>query len=81
MSIDYRSRAKHHHIRALNLAAGGELESLRYASLELRLCIECLIYDRLQAYLPEVSHAAIKKWTPKQVMAELLAADPKADRS
>jgi hypothetical protein len=47
--------------------------------LELRFAIEYITYDQLTAYIREVSGEALKKWTPKQVISELLEVDPEAD--
>lgn len=55
--------------------------SLRYACLELRFCIEFLALDRLQAYLKEVADDALKKWTPKEIINEILEVDPQGDSS
>lgn len=79
-NIDYRHRARQHIQRAKDLLADQESsENLRFACLRLRMAIEALSYDRLQAYLAEVSNEVMKKWTPKQVLAELLFIDPTAD--
>jgi hypothetical protein len=79
--MDFRWRAREHLEAARQLFASNDIAQLRYACLELRMCIEALAYDRLQAHLKEVSHAIMKKWTPRKVMEELLAADPSADKS
>lgn len=69
---DCLDRAKMH------LADSNEL---RYACLELRFCIEYLAIDRLQAYLVEVPNDALKKWTPRAIISEILDVDPNGDRS
>lgn len=55
--------------------------SLRYACLELRFCIEFLALDRLQAYLEEIPNEALAKWTPKDIINEILDVDPQGDKS
>jgi hypothetical protein len=55
--------------------------SLRYACLELRFCIEFLALDRLQAYLEEIPDEALAKWTPKDIINEILDVDPQGDKS
>jgi hypothetical protein len=67
--------------RAKKLIALGDEPSVRHACLELRFAIEYITYDQLQAYFKEVSDDALKKWTPKQVISEMLEVDPQADRS
>jgi DNA-directed RNA polymerase subunit RPC12/RpoP len=80
-SHNYRHRARQHVQRAKDHLADGKSETLRYACLELRMAIEALTYERLEAYLSEVSNDVMKKWQPKQVLAELLFVDPTADSS
>lgn len=67
--------------RARDLLAKNELAATRHACLELRLAIECLAYQQLDAYLSEVPDDAIRKWTPREVIAQMLEVDPKADRT
>ena len=67
--------------RARDLLARGDEPSARHACLELRFAIEYITYDQLQVYMKEVSDDALKKWTPKQVISELLEVDPYADQS
>ncbi len=67
--------------RAKNLLSRGDEASIRYACLELRFAIEYIVYSQLQAYIKEVSDDALKKWTPKQVISEMLEVDPYADKS
>ena len=55
--------------RARKLLATGDECSVRYACLELRFCIEYVTYDQLVAYLAEVDDDAVRKWTPKQIIA------------
>jgi DNA-directed RNA polymerase subunit RPC12/RpoP len=66
---------------AKDLIARGDQASARHACLELRLAIEYITYNQLQAYMSEVSDVALKKWTPKQVISEMLEVDPHADKS
>jgi hypothetical protein len=78
--IDFRGQGRGH-LDAAHRLLTGDSSSLRYACLELRMCIEALAYDRLQAYLTEVPNSVMKKWTPRHILDELLAIDPHADRS
>jgi hypothetical protein len=61
--------------------ARNEFAATRHACLELRLAIECLAYQQLDSYLSEVPDDAKRKWTPREVIAQMLEVDPKADRS
>lgn len=75
-----REKARASHKRAMSLLAAGDDGSLRYASLELRYCIEYLLLDRLRSYIEYLDDAAMLKWTPKDILRELLKADPDADK-
>lgn len=79
--IDYRHRARLH-VKAARtaLATPGE-DAAHYACLKGRMAIEALTYQVLQAYLAETPNSVMAKWTPKQVLAELLEVDPNADKS
>ncbi|CAG0975554.1 hypothetical protein ANRL3_01782 [Anaerolineae bacterium] len=55
--------------------------SAKYACLELRFCIEYITYSQLQIYLDEVPDSTMRKWTPRQVISDLLTVDPDADTS
>jgi hypothetical protein len=57
------------------LASNASLAPI-YACLHARFALEALAYDRLQDYQFEVSAAAMKGWTPRQVLKELLYTDP-----
>ena len=87
MSIDPQQvTAPHMRQRARDCLARAKTQassesSLRYACLELRFCIEFLALDRLQAYLEEVSNEALAKWTPKDIINEILNIDPQGDKS
>ncbi|MCK1290317.1 hypothetical protein [Bradyrhizobium sp. 30] len=61
--------------------AKNELAAPRHVCLELRLAIECLAYQQLDAYLSEVPDHAMRKSTPREVITQMLEVDPKADRT
>lgn len=67
--------------RARELVARGDEASVRHACLELRFAIEYITYSQLQIYRDELPNDALKKWTPKQVISEMLEVDPLADYS
>jgi hypothetical protein len=78
-NADMRQRAR----QCLDRAKAQALNpsSFRYACLELRFCIEFLVIGRLQAYLDEVGDEALRKWTPKDIINEILTVDPHGDKS
>jgi hypothetical protein len=45
------------------------------------MCIEFLIFYRAQGYVQYLNDDVSTKWTPKQVLSELLNADPLADET
>jgi len=66
---------------AKSLITKDDDESLKYASLELRFCIEYITYSQLLIYLNEVPNETFKKWTPKSIISDLITVDPDADKS
>jgi len=73
----YRRQAKQSLARARKQLDIGELEAVRYAALELRTCIESVIYMDLNAY-PQGSlpPEAYSKWQPTRVVQYILDRDP-----
>ena len=78
---NFRERARQHVGAAKKAFATEGEDGARFACLKLRMAIEALTYQVLQAYLSEVPTEAMKQWTPKKVMAEMLDVDPNADKS
>lgn len=76
-----RQQARERLVQAKALIAKGDEDSIRYACLELRLAIEYISYQLLQAYLEEVPDEAMRKWTPRQVIEQMREVDPSADNS
>jgi len=67
--------------RAQQLLAEPTAENLRYAALELRLCIEALTYEKLRAFSDMVPEAVLATWQPPQAVKALLEFEPTADRT
>ncbi len=78
--LPYRPRAREHLARAREDLARGDPYSTLAACLFLRMAIEALAYDLLEAYRAEVDFAAMRKWQPGKVIEELLEIDAGADR-
>ena len=53
---------------------------VRYAALELRQSLECLVYERAYSYREEIPPAEYLAWQPRKVLQLLLDIDPKADQ-
>lgn len=77
MSLDKRSCMA----RAQALVAEETPENLRYAALELRLCIEALTYEKLRSYANMVPEEVLRTWQPPQAVKALLEFEPRADRT
>lgn len=69
-----------HFERAKKHLAAGDADSLRYACLELRLCIEEIVYDKAKAYAHSLSRADLGTWHPRTLMEILKECDPHAGR-
>lgn len=68
-------------LRAREFLAHGDETSARHACLELRFSIEYITYGYMQAYRSELPYDALKKWTPRQIISQILEIDPNADQS
>jgi DNA-directed RNA polymerase subunit RPC12/RpoP len=78
---EMRVRAENSLNKAKKLISKDDDDSVRYGCLELRFAIEYLCYAHLYGYLDELPKEVAKKWTPKQVIREMLSIDPHADQS
>lgn len=67
--------------RAVALLANPKAEHVRYAALELRLCIEELTYEKLRAMSGTVPESVLSTWQPPQAVKALLEFEPTADSS
>lgn len=67
--------------KAKTLIHLGDAESLRYAALELRMCMEYLTYQKLKAYENIVPADVQAIWQPPQAVRALLDFEPNADKS
>jgi len=53
--------------------------SLRYAALELRRCLEAIVYEKLDGYRQFLPAEAAKEWRPGQAFDALIAIEPNAE--
>ena len=67
--------------RAKALLTNPTPENLRYAALELRLCMEALTYEKLRSFSSLVPQEVLKTWQPPQAVKALLEFEPNADQS
>lgn len=56
-------------------------ENLRYAALELRMCMEALTYEKLHFFSGAIPESVLSKWQPPQAVKAILEFEPMADRS
>lgn len=74
MSIHHQ--AVSHLDRAVALEARGDYDSLRYAALELRHAIECLVYELMPYYKEELPTEAFETWWPQEILEALVDCNP-----
>ena len=65
--------------RARSFIHSGISHELAYAALELRQCLEALMYERLESARPHLPSTVLKIWQPPKLMKALLQFDSIAD--
>ena len=70
---DYLARAK-------TFIAAGDENSLRHACLEMRFCLEHIVYQKLSQIGDKLPPAVYRKWQPPQALKMLLTFEPRADQ-
>jgi hypothetical protein len=66
--------------KAKVLMAKADVDSLRYAALQLRMGIEYLFYELIPLYKDELPDDIMKLWQPAQIISALLDCDPAVDQ-
>ena len=61
---------------ARELLAQENDKQLRYVALELRRCIEAVVYEKLEGYRSWISERLARTWQPPQAFKALLKIDP-----
>jgi hypothetical protein len=64
---------------AATLLAKEDEDSLRYAALELRRCIEAIVYEKLRVYGDLLPEDSVHQWQPPQAFDALIAVEPDAE--
>lgn len=67
--------------RAKALLLAPTAENLRYAALELRLCMEAITYEKLRSFADRIPESVLQTWQPPQAVKALLEFEPDADSS
>jgi hypothetical protein len=77
-SSDKRDHLK----RARALLATGSAADLRYAALELRMCLEAMTYDKLRSFANYVTPSFLARtWQPPKLLKAMAQFDSNADKS
>ena len=77
----YRTAAKTALERATKELEKNDNNRLQYVALDLRMSLECLIYERACNYTEELSGKKLSTWQPKKLLEILLEIDPYVDKS
>src|SRR5450759_58286 len=67
--------------RAIEMISRGDADELRYVALELRRCIEAVVYEKLWAYRDRFPAEVARKWQPPQAFRALLVMEPDAEHT
>ena len=66
---------------AVALLAKSDDSSLRYAALEVRRCMEAVVYEKLKAYGTLLPEGSVHQWQPPQAFDALIDIEPNAELS
>jgi DNA-directed RNA polymerase subunit RPC12/RpoP len=66
---------------ARDLLARNDDDINRYVALELRRCLEAIVYEKLWSYRDWIPPEAARRWQPPQAFKALLAIEPDAEHS
>ena len=69
------------HAAAGALMAKQDDDLLRYAALELRRCIEAIVYEKLKVYGDLLPEGSVHQWQPAQAFDALIAIEPNAEET
>jgi len=74
--IDYMTGVRESHDKAKSLLENPTEQNIKYVALELRMCIEGVVYNDVQSY-PEGSlpSEALTKWQPNKLVSHMLSID------
>lgn len=70
-----------HYELALKHLESADDSRLPYAALELRMCLEALVYEKLRTYARHIPDTIKKQWKPDQALRALVKLEPAADKS
>lgn len=67
--------------RAKELIATGSAVNLRYAALELRMCLEAMTYEKARTFEKYLPASVLEKWQPAQLLKVMMQFDQYADQT
>ena len=67
--------------RAIEMISRDNSDELRYVALELRRCIEAVVYEKLWIYRDRFPAEVARKWQPPQAFKALLVMEPDAEHT
>ena len=67
--------------RAIEMISRGNTDELRYVALELRRCIEAVVYEKLWVYRDRFPAEVARRWQPPQAFRALLVMEPNAEHT
>jgi hypothetical protein len=79
--VDPNTEKRHAFDLAKRLLSQNDQDSTRYSVLELRRCIEAVVYEKLWAYRERIPVEAARRWQPPQAFKALLLMEPDADQT
>jgi len=79
--MDYRNHSRKLLVSAKSKLACCNHEDIAYVALDLRMALECLIYEKVGLYKEEIPKIDLETWQPPQLLKTMLEVDPLADKS
>lgn len=79
--MNFRHEAIKAVCKAKHELASKEEFRLKYVALELRMALECLIYDTSKVYRDELSEEDFDKWQPRKLLEAMIEIDPSVEKS
>ena len=75
-AAELREEARRYLQSAKEILSKSKPDELILAALQLRMCMECLAYEKLDYYGGEINSDIFDKWQPRLVIARLAEVDP-----
>ena len=79
--MDYRAQTRVLLKSAHKILSDCSEENISHLALDLRMALECLIYERVDLYKGEISDKDLATWQPDKLLRTMLEIDPFADKS